>query len=124
MKTIKRMLIAPVVAALTIALTPAIASAHGKLESAEPPVNGTVSTAPGVLRLTFNEDLEPAFSTIKVADASGASVGDAKAKVDPANKRVLTLAVPKLAAGTYSVQWAVMTGDSHKAKGTYKFSVN
>ncbi|KDR28429.1 MULTISPECIES: copper resistance CopC family protein [Caballeronia] len=124
MKASKNKLIAPVVATLAIALTPAIAFAHGKLESAEPPVNGTVSTAPGVLRLTFNEDLEPTFSTIKVADASGASVGDEKAKVDPANKRVLTLAVPKLAAGTYSVQWAVMTGDSHKAKGTYKFSVN
>ncbi|GJH28602.1 copper resistance protein CopC [Caballeronia peredens] len=124
MKASKNKLIAPVVATLAIALAPAIAFAHGKLESAEPPVNGTVSTAPGVLRLTFNEDLEPTFSTIKVADASGAPVGEEKAKVDPANKRILTLAVPKLAAGTYSVQWAVMTGDSHKAKGTYKFSVN
>ncbi len=124
MKTSKHKLIAPVVATLAIALAPAVAFAHGKLESAEPPVNGTVSAAPGVLRLTFNEDLEPTFSTIKVADASGASVSEEKAKVDPANKRVLTLAVPKLAAGTYSVQWAVMTGDSHKAKGSYKFSVN
>ncbi|GJH18090.1 copper resistance protein CopC [Caballeronia novacaledonica] len=124
MKALKSNLIAPVVATLAVAFAPAIAFAHGKLESAEPPVNGIVSTAPGLLRLTFNEDLEPAFSTIKVADANGAVVGDEKAKVDPANKRVLTLSVPKLAAGTYSVQWAVMTGDSHKAKGTYKFSVN
>ncbi|MFM0327851.1 copper resistance CopC family protein [Caballeronia glebae] len=124
MKAPTRKFIAPVIAICAIALAPAIAFAHGKLESAEPPVNGTVSTAPGILRLTFNEDLEPAFSTIKVADANGATIGDEKARVDPVNKRVLTLAVPKLAAGTYSVQWAVMTGDSHKAKGTYKFSVN
>ncbi|KAK47033.1 copper resistance protein CopC [Caballeronia jiangsuensis] len=124
MKALRSNLIAPLVATLAIAFAPTIAFAHGKLESAEPSVNGTVSTAPDLLRLTFNEDLEPAFSTIKVADAKGAAIGDEKAKIDPANKRVLTLAVPKLAAGTYSVQWAVMTGDSHKAKGTYKFSVN
>jgi methionine-rich copper-binding protein CopC len=123
MKASKGKFIAAVSTTFAIALAPAIAFAHGKLESAEPAVNETVSPAPNTLRLTFNEDLEPAFSTIKVSDASGAVVGDEKAKVDPSNKRVLTLAVPMLAAGSYSVQWAVMTGDSHKAKGTYKFSV-
>ena len=108
---------------VAIAVTPVIASAHGKLESAEPAVSGSVDQAPSRLRLTFNEDLESSFSTIKIADANGAPVGDAKAKVDTSDKKVLTLAVPKLSAGTYSVQWAVMTGDSHKSKGTYKFSV-
>ena len=110
-------------AAAWVAFAPAMAFAHGKLESAEPAANATVDTASPNLRLTFNEDLEPAFSTIKVADASGTAVGEGKAKVDAADKKVLTLAVPKLGAGTYSVQWAVMTGDSHKSKGTYKFSV-
>ena len=123
MKLSSQKLIAAFLTTVSFALAPAIASAHGKLESAEPPVNGSVDAAPSTLRLTFNEDLEPSFSTIKVADANGAAVGNTKAKVDPSDKKVLTLAVPKLLAGTYSVQWAVMTGDSHKSKGTYKFSV-
>ncbi len=109
--------------AALVAFAPAVAFAHGKLESAEPAANTAVDTAPTSLRLTFNEDLETAFSTIRVENTSGAAIGEAKAKVDAADKKVLTLAVPKLAAGTYSVQWAVMTGDSHKSKGTYKFSV-
>ena len=123
MKATTKKLMAVFATTVAIALTPAIASAHGKLESAEPAANGSVDKAPSTLRLTFNEDLEPSFSTIKVADANGAAVGNTKAKVDSSDKKVLTLAVPKLSAGTYSVQWAVMTGDSHKSKGTYKFSV-
>lgn len=35
----------------------------------------------------------------------------------------MTVAVPKLASGTYTVQWAVMTADAHKTKGTYTFKV-
>ncbi len=123
MKLSLQKLIAVFATTVAIALTPAVAFAHGKLESAQPAVNGVVEAVPGTLRLTFNEDLEPAFSTIKVSDANGAAVGDAKAKVDPSDKKVLTLAVPRLSAGSYSVQWAVMTGDSHKSKGTYTFSV-
>ncbi|MDR5751346.1 MULTISPECIES: copper resistance protein CopC [unclassified Caballeronia] len=123
MNALKRKFMVTAFTTGAIALAPTIALAHGRLKSAEPPVNGTVSAAPSALRLTFNEDLEPAFSTVKLTDGSGAAIGGEKAKVDAENKRVLTLGVPKLPAGTYSVQWAVMTGDSHKAKGTYKFSV-
>jgi methionine-rich copper-binding protein CopC len=123
MKLPSQKLIAALLTTVSLALAPALASAHGRLESAEPAANASVDADPSMLRLTFNEDLEPSFSTIKLADANGAVVGDAKAKVDPSDKKSLTLAMPKLSAGTYSVQWAVMTGDSHKTKGTYKFSV-
>jgi methionine-rich copper-binding protein CopC len=123
MKLSSQKLIAALLTTVSLALTPALAFAHGRLERAEPAANGSVDAAPSMLRLTFNEDLESSFSTIKVTDANGAVVGDVKAKVDPSDKKVLTLAVPKLSAGTYSVQWAVMTADSHKTKGTYKFSV-
>jgi methionine-rich copper-binding protein CopC len=123
MKALNQKWLASVAAAAAIALVPAMAFAHGKLESAAPAAGSTVDAAPDALRLTFNEDLESTFSTIKVTDASGAPVGKEKAKVDPSNRRVLTLAVPKLSAGSYSVQWAVMTEDAHKTKGTYTFKV-
>ena len=88
-----------------------------------PAVGSTVDASPRALRLTFNEDLEPAFSTVKVVDANGALVTKEKAKVDASNPRVLTIAVPKLASGAYTVQWVVMTHDSHKTKGIYTFAV-
>ncbi|KWZ49133.1 copper resistance protein CopC [Burkholderia savannae] len=110
-------------AVISAAAAPAVALAHGKLESAVPAAGSTVDAAPDALRLTFNENLESTFSTVKVADANGAPVAAEKARVDAANPRVLTLAVPKLAPGAYTVQWTVMTADAHKTKGSYVFKV-
>ncbi|KVT04352.1 copper resistance protein CopC [Burkholderia sp. MSMB1078WGS] len=110
-------------AAAILAVAPVAASAHGKLESAAPAAGSTVDAAPDTVRLTFNEDLEPAFSSVKVSDASGNAVTQDKAKVDASNPRVMTVAMPKLAAGAYTVQWAAMTADAHRTKGTYTFRV-
>ncbi|CAJ0784425.1 hypothetical protein LMG7141_01513 [Ralstonia condita] len=108
-------------AAMTIA--PTIALAHGKLESTEPAAGSTVSAVTSPLRMTFNEALEPAFSTAHVTDVKGSAVTTVKATVDPTNPRSLTVRAPKLAAGTYSVDWAVMTHDGHKTTGRYTFTV-
>lgn len=112
-----------VIAAIAVSIAPVVASAHGKLESAEPAAGSTVSTVASPLRLTFNEALEPAFSTAHVTDATGHAVSTEKAKVESGNPRALTIPVSKLAAGTYSVDWSVMTHDGHKTKGQYRFTV-
>ncbi|MFM0084799.1 copper homeostasis periplasmic binding protein CopC [Paraburkholderia sediminicola] len=123
MKTFTRKQLMGLATAAVVVFAPASAFAHGKLESAVPAAGSTVDAAPDALRLTFNEDLESAFSTVKVSDANGAAVSKEKAKIDASNPRVLTIALPKLSSGSYSVQWAVMTHDSHKTKGTYSFQV-
>ncbi|ALX16196.1 copper resistance protein CopC [Burkholderia cepacia JBK9] len=116
-------LAAIVAVAALVAAVPIAASAHGKLESAAPATGSTVDVAPDAVRLTFNEDLEPAFSSVKVSDASGNAVTQDKAQVDASNPRVMTVAMPKLAPGAYTVQWAAMTADAHRTKGTYTFRV-
>ncbi|MDW3688950.1 copper homeostasis periplasmic binding protein CopC [Cupriavidus sp. CV2] len=123
MKALTQRMLLGMTTAITIGLAPAIAFAHGKLESADPAAGSTIDAPAGPLRLTFNEDLEPAFSNVTVADASGTAVTKEKAKVDSTNPRVLTVAVPKLASGSYDVRWTVMTHDGHKVKGDYKFAV-
>ncbi|BAO90703.1 copper homeostasis periplasmic binding protein CopC [Caballeronia cordobensis] len=120
-QTYKQFIRAAAITALV--LSPALAFAHGKLESATPTAGSTIDASPESLRLTFNEDLESTFSTIKVVDASGSPATKEQAKVDSSNPRVLTIYVPKLASGSYTVQWAVMTHDAHKTKGTYTFAV-
>ncbi|SIT51169.1 Cu resistance protein CopC [Paraburkholderia piptadeniae] len=122
MKTLTRKTLISATAA-AFGLMPLLAAAHGKLKSTSPAVGSTVDRAPEALRLTFNEALEPAFSSVKVSDAGGVQATKEKAKVDASNPRVLTVSVPKLASGAYTVQWAVMTHDSHKTKGTYTFTV-
>ncbi len=123
MKTFTRKQLTGLATAATIAMMPAAAFAHGKLENAVPAAGSTLDAAPDALRLTFNEDLESTFSTVKVSDANGAVVTKEKAKVDASNPRVLAIALPKLSSGSYSVQWVVMTHDAHKTKGTYTFQV-
>jgi len=123
MKTFTRKQLTGLATAAAIALVPAAAFAHGKLENAVPAAGATLDAAPDALRLTFNEDLESTFSTVKVSDANGAAVTREKAKVDASNPRMLTIALPKLPSGSYSVQWSVMTHDAHKTKGTYTFQV-
>ena len=123
MKTFIRKRFAGLAMAAAIAFVPVAAFAHGKLENAVPAAGSTVDAPPEMLRLTFNEDLESAFSMVKVSDANGTALTKEKAKVDASNPRVLTVALPKLSSGSYSVQWAVMTHDAHKTKGTYTFQV-
>ncbi|MFM0556874.1 copper homeostasis periplasmic binding protein CopC [Paraburkholderia sediminicola] len=123
MKTLTRKQLTGLATAAAIAIVPAAAFAHGKLENVVPAAGSTLDAAPDALRLTFNEDLESTFSTVKVSDATGAAVTEEKAKVDASNPRVLTITLPKLPSGSYSVQWAVMTHDAHKTKGTYTFQV-
>lgn len=112
-----------VASVIATSIAPVAAWAHGKLETSVPAPGSTVEVSPSVLRLTFNEDLESTFSSVKVADAGGTPITKEKARVDASNPRVMTLAVPKLASGAYTVQWAVMTADAHKTKGAYTFTV-
>ncbi|WP_175938394.1 copper homeostasis periplasmic binding protein CopC [Caballeronia sp. BCC1704] len=115
--------LAPLLATVALSLVSVAASAHGKLESATPAAGSTVDATPDALRLTFNENIESSFSTIKVLNAAGAPATKEKATVDSTNPRVLKISLPKLDSGLYTVQWGVMTSDSHKTKGTYTFTV-
>ncbi|MCR5891055.1 MULTISPECIES: copper homeostasis periplasmic binding protein CopC [Burkholderia] len=121
--TTLRRLAAFAVAGTIVAAAPVAASAHGKLESAAPAAGSTVDTAPDTLRLAFNEDLEPTFSSVKVSDANGNAVTQEKTKVDASNPRVMTVVMSKLAPGAYTVQWVAMTADAHRTKGAYTFKV-
>ncbi|WP_250532566.1 copper homeostasis periplasmic binding protein CopC [Caballeronia sp. AZ10_KS36] len=114
--------LAPILATAVLGL-PVAASAHGKLESATPAAGSTVDAPPDVLRLRFNENVESSFSAIKVLNAAGASATNKKATIDSTNPRVLEVSLPKLESGVYTVQWSVMTSDSHRTKGTYTFTV-
>lgn len=111
------------VALAALASSPLLAFAHGQLVSAVPAAGSTVNGSPAEVRLTFNEALEAAFSQIKVIDAKGQPVTRGKAQISASEPQVMHLALPTLAAGSYTVQWVVMTHDSHKTKSTYSFAV-
>jgi len=99
------------------------ASAHASLKASDPLAGSTVATAPKQISLTFNEKIEQAFSTVTLNDSTGKAVTTAKAKVDADNPAVLRLETPTLAAGAYTVKWAVAGHDGHRRTGEFSFTV-
>lgn len=98
------------------------AFAHAFLDHAEPAVGASVQTAPGALTLTFTQDLVAAFSGVSLKTEAGRAVPIGKPSVGPANTLHIRLG-QRLAPGTYVVSWHVVSVDTHKTAGSYKFTV-
>ncbi|HSB82671.1 MAG TPA: copper resistance CopC family protein [Candidatus Methylomirabilis sp.] len=99
------------------------AGAHAFLERADPRVGSTVRTSPSMVRLWFSEQLEPAFSSVRVVNDAGKQVDKGDGRVDPATPVLLQVSVPALQPGTYKVIWRVLSVDSHVTKGDFSFRV-
>jgi len=103
-----------------LAIAPA-ASAHAFLEHASPGVGSTVA-APAELRLTFTERVEPLFSRVTVRSPAGTPLPAGRLET-ARNGQQLVVKLPKLAPGTYTVQWHVTSVDTHKTQGSFRFTV-
>lgn len=113
--------IATLGAALGAAALPQAAWAHAHPVSSEPAVKASVE-APKQVRVTFDAALEGAFSRLSVADAKGKTVTTDKASLDAARK-TLSVPLPTLAAGEYTVNWVAVASDGHRTQGNYTFTV-
>ncbi len=100
-----------------------LAQAHAFLDHADPKVGSTVKGSPPQVKAWYTEELEPAFSKIEVFDAQGHEVDSKDIKVDPVDKTVMTVSLPKLPAGTYKVKWSAVAVDTHHTTGTFTFTV-
>lgn len=108
--------------ALWIAFAPH-AHAHAQLVKAEPAQRATVSEAPAKVSLSFNEEIEGAYASLSVVDASGKPVTDAKPALASDDPKSLVLALPALAPGTYTVKYRVLSVDGHVVEASYDFTV-
>jgi methionine-rich copper-binding protein CopC len=107
---------------LTFALQ-SVATAHAFLDRAEPRVGSTTGKAPSEVRIWFTQRLEPAFSKIQVFDAQGKEIDKRDTHVDAKEKNLLLVSLPELSAGTYKVSWHVVSVDTHRTQGDFKFTV-
>jgi len=100
------------------------AFAHPKLVKSDPAADAVVTAAPKELRLSFNEELVPKFSSAEVKDRKGQKVEIGTAAADPTDKKQLVVPLAKpLAAGTYKVEWHAVAADTHRVQGSYSFTV-
>jgi len=106
--------------ALLVAST--AASAHAKLQTSEPAA-GQAGPAPSVVKLHFNEAVEPAMSTVKVFGPADAAVEVGKPAGAEGDAKTLVSTLPKLTAGDYRLEWSTMGHDGHHMKGEFRFTV-
>ena len=99
------------------------AQAHAHLRTAAPAVGGTVQASPPEVAITFTEGVEPRFSTVEVQDAAGKRVDKDDVHTAPTDNKVLSVGVPQLAPGTYTVTWHATAVDTHKTEGSFDFTV-
>lgn len=110
--------------ALTLLFVPwSEAWAHAKLMKSEPARRAVLTKAPAIVRLWFNEKLEPAFSSVSVEGADGKIVGQARSRVARDDPKRLELDLPPLAGGEYSVRFEVLSVDGHPVKSGFSFTV-
>jgi len=101
-----------------------IASAHSHLASSEPKANEVLSVAPESITIHFKDALRPKESIITVFDSAKKQVNNEDATVGE-DKKTLTVALPELTAGSYTVKWKAVCfcADHGVTSGTYKFTV-
>jgi hypothetical protein len=97
--------------------------AHAFLKRAEPAVGSTVQTSPNEVRIWFTEDIEPAFSSVQVFDASGKEVDKRDLHSERSDQALLRISLPPLQPGIYKVVWRVVSVDTHVTNGSFTFRV-
>ena len=111
------------IAALTLLLGPTLGWAHAVLVRSSPAARATLARPPERVHLWFNERLEPAYSRASVWDASGRQVDSADPAVDAMESTRLTVNLPALAPGTYTVKFRVLSVDGHLVESQFPFTV-
>jgi copper resistance protein C len=96
--------------------------AHAFPDHAEPRVGSTVPP-PSEVRIWFDGEIEPVFSTVRVENTDKQRVDKGDARVSPQDGRVLQVSVPPLPSGKYRVIWSVVARDGHRTEGDFPFRI-
>jgi hypothetical protein len=114
--------IVPSLLLLFLTVAGPLAFAHSRPVSMDPAANATVASPQKVI-MHFTGDLEPRFSSITVRSATGHVVNKGASAVSSGDAKLMTVALPPLPAGIYTVDWVAVAMDSHRMQSSYKFTV-
>jgi hypothetical protein len=117
----RRSVVAVVIAWLgLLVLAPGAVLGHAELDTVTPADRSTVP-APSQIVMTFTEPLDASASNIRLVDSSGKVVTQG-GTVDSANPKEMTLALPNVAPGAYTIRWTSKSAlDGDVARGTTTF---
>jgi len=97
--------------------------AHASLVKSDPPRRSTLSESPSKIQLWFNEEIETAYAAVSVVDVNDKVVSKAAPEKVANDPKSIILALPKLAAGAYKVQFRVLSIDGHVVDSNYSFRI-
>jgi methionine-rich copper-binding protein CopC len=110
-------------AILAAAMLPQLAAAHALLVRTSPPKRAVLRDPPKQVELWFNERLEPAYSSASLSTQSGSPVSIIRTTVEGNDLKRLSIELPPLAPGGYTVRFRVLSVDGHVAEDSFAFSV-
>jgi copper transport protein len=115
---VKRVLVVLVFAALA---APAGAAAHATLLATSPRNGAVLARAPVAVIVRFDDTIRVGSGNAAVSNATGSSVLGGLAV---AHGRTLSLPLrARLANGSYSVRWSIVSDDGHRQEGVLAFAV-
>jgi methionine-rich copper-binding protein CopC len=120
---VSRAVLAAALAAFLLLLLPAEGWSHAYLVRSAPAARATVGRSPERIQLWFNERLEPAYSRLSVWSGDGQRVDAGDVQVASTEPTRLSVGVPALPAGTYTVKFRVLSVDGHVVEAEYVFTV-
>ncbi len=103
--------------------TAATVSAHAFPDNSSPHVGASVSPAPKQVKIWFNADIEPLFSTLIVKSSNGNQVSIGKGAIPSGQTAQLVTRLKPLSPGLYAVYWSVIARDGHHTEGRWYFTV-
>ncbi|MEU0950566.1 copper resistance protein CopC [Streptomyces canus] len=100
------------------------ASAHAALRATDPKDGTVLKSAPRDITLTFTESVGLLDDSFRVLDPDGKRLKVGDAGHGPDGSETARVSLPaKLAQGTYTVAWRVVSADSHPVSGAFTFSI-
>jgi methionine-rich copper-binding protein CopC len=89
----------------------------------QPARRAVLTHPPARVELWFNERLEPAYSSVSVATEAGTRVDRGDVTVGPDDPHKLSVRLPALESGRYTVHFRVLSVDGHVVESSFAFSV-
>jgi methionine-rich copper-binding protein CopC len=108
---------------ILLLVVPSTSGPHAYLVKSSPARRAVLSGAPARVVLWFNERLEAQFSQASVWNTAGQQVDGGDVQVGPDDGKKLSVAIPTLPGGTYTVKYRVLSVDGHIVESQFPFTV-
>jgi methionine-rich copper-binding protein CopC len=106
---------------LVFGLSEVRALAHAYPDRVSPADGAALQQPPGEVRIQFTEGIELEFSRLDVKGSAGQKVNKGNVRREGADTLIIDL-LP-LEPGSYTIEWQVLSVDTHITQGVLRFTV-